>query len=152
MTLLMLAIGFMAQLFFSARVLIQWLMSEKNHKVLSPTIFWFLSLAGSFLLFVYGWMRNDFAIIMGQMIAYYIYIGNLKLKDAWSKIPLALRYFLLLIPLAALIATLSDFSRFIELFFKNEDIPLWLLTIGITGQIIFTCRFIYQWLYSKRQH
>ena len=75
-----LSIGFLAQAFFSARTLVQWILSEKAKKVLSPTIFWVLSLLGAYLLCIYGWLRNDFAIILGQFISYYIYLANLKLK------------------------------------------------------------------------
>lgn len=32
----------------------------------------------------------------------------------------------------------------------NEDIPVWLLILGVGSQIIFTFRFIYQWLYSEK--
>ena len=33
--------------------------------------------------------------------------------------------------------------------FKNENIPFWLLILGIVSQLIFTFRFVYQWLYSE---
>ena len=33
---------------------------------------------------------------------------------------------------------------------RNEAIPYWLLTWGIIAQLIFTLRFIYQWMYSER--
>ena len=59
-------IGFLAQVFFSARILLQWILSERAKKVISPAIFWQLSIVGSYLLFVYGWLRDDFAIILGQ--------------------------------------------------------------------------------------
>ena len=68
------ALGFLAQICFSARLLIQWIISEKEKQVVSPTLFWLLSLLGSYLLFFYGWLRNDFAIILGQLISYYIYL------------------------------------------------------------------------------
>lgn len=42
------AIGLLAQLLFSARLLVQWIASERAHKVLSPTLFWQLSMAASF--------------------------------------------------------------------------------------------------------
>jgi lipid-A-disaccharide synthase-like uncharacterized protein len=35
--------------------------------------------------------------------------------------------------------------------FQNEAIPLWLLILGIVAQIIFTLRFLYQWIYSEKQ-
>lgn len=145
-------IGFLAQLFFSARLLLQWILSEKAKKVVSPSIFWKLSLIGSYLLFVYGWLRDDFAIILGQLISYYIYIWNLDKKESWKKIPQVIRYLLLATPVLAILFMLKDVSGFIDQFFRNEDIPLGLLVFGSTGQVIFTLRFIYQWMYSKRQN
>ena len=38
-----------------------------------------------------------------------------------------------------------------SLLFNNENIPLWLLVLGITAQIIFTLRFVYQWFYSEKR-
>ena len=41
------AIGFLAQAFFSARILCQWILSERARRVVSPSVFWVLSIAGS---------------------------------------------------------------------------------------------------------
>lgn len=152
MSYLVYIVGFFAQLFFSARLLLQWIMSERAKKVLSPSIFWKLSLIGSYLLFIYGWLRDDFAIIFGQLIAYYIYIWNLDKKESWRKIPAFIRYILMLTPVAAICYILKDYQEFVNQFFRNEDIPLWLLIFGSMGQIIFTLRFIYQWLYSRQRN
>ena len=38
----------------------------------------------------------------------------------------------------------------IERLFKNENIPFWLLILGIVSQTVFTLRFVYQWLYSEK--
>lgn len=43
---------------------------------------------------------------------------------------------------------LHDAQHFIDSFFRNEEVPLWLLIFGSMGQIIFTLRFVYQWAYS----
>lgn len=144
-------IGFLAQVFFSARILLQWILSERAKKVISPAIFWQLSIVGSYLLFVYGWLRDDFAIILGQIISYYIYIWNLDKKHQWKKLPFVIRTLLLLTPVAAILYMLKDASAFVDQFFRNEKIPLWLLVYGSMGQIIFTLRFVYQWIYSKRK-
>jgi len=144
-------IGFLAQVFFSARILLQWILSERAKKVISPAIFWQLSIVGSYLLFVYGWLRDDFAIILGQIISYYIYIWNLDKKHQWKKLPFIIRTLLLLTPVAAILYMLKDASAFVDQFFRNEKIPLWLLVYGSMGQIIFTLRFVYQWIYSKRK-
>ena len=145
-------IGFLAQALFSARVLLQWILSERARRVISPTIFWQLSLLGSLLLLLYGWLRDDFAIILGQLISYYIYIWNLNLKQHWRTLPRLLRLLILLLPPAAILYLLNDIPAFIDQFFRNERVPLWLLVYGSLGQIIFTLRFVYQWLYSRRQH
>lgn len=87
MSILIFCIGLLAQACFSARILIQWFLSEKKHEVISPTLFWVFSLIGSYLMFYYGWLRNDFSIIVGQFISFYIYIGNLRLKGVWRRIP-----------------------------------------------------------------
>ena len=144
-------IGFLAQVFFSARILLQWILSERAKKVISPAIFWQLSIVGSYLLFVYGWLRDDFAIILGQIISYYIYIWNLDKKHQWKKLPFIIRTLLLLTPVVAILYMLKDASAFVDQFFRNEKIPLWLLIYGSMGQIIFTLRFVYQWIYSKRK-
>ena len=144
-------IGFLAQVFFSSRILLQWILSERAKKVISPAIFWQLSIVGSYLLFVYGWLRDDFAIILGQIISYYIYIWNLDKKHQWKKLPFIIRTLLLLTPVAAILYMLKDASAFVDQFFRNEKIPLWLLVYGSMGQIIFTLRFVYQWIYSKRK-
>lgn len=103
-------IGFLAQVFFSARILLQWILSERAKKVISPAIFWQLSIVGSYLLFVYGWLRDDFAIILGQIISYYIYIWNLDKKHQWKKLPFIIRTLLLLTPVAAILYMLKDAS------------------------------------------
>jgi lipid-A-disaccharide synthase-like uncharacterized protein len=141
-------IGLLAQLFFSARVLYQWIVTEKAKKVLSPPAFWILSILGSFLLFVYGALRNDFAIILGQFLSYYVYLWNLNLQGIWKRIIGVVKVVLLLTPFVAIAYLLRDLSAFDLTFFHNKDIPLWLLIFGSSGQIIFSLRFIYQWVYS----
>lgn len=145
-------IGFLSQLFFSARILYQWIASEKAGKVLSPPAFWILSIAGSYLLFIYGVLRNDFAIILGQFISYYIYLWNLKIQGQWKKIAQSIKVLLILTPIVAIGIMLRDASGFFDTFFNNKDVPLWLLIFGSAGQVIFALRFVYQFLYSAARH
>lgn len=143
-------VGFAAQILFSARLIIQWISSERAKKSLSPTIFWQLSLFASFLLFTYGWLIDDFAIILGQVVSYYIYIWNLNSKKQWEKLPYIIRLTFISIPILVFIYFAYDIDYQIDRLFRNENIPLWLLIFGSTGQIIFTLRFVYQWYYSKK--
>lgn len=145
-------IGFLAQIFFSARILYQWLASEKAGKVLSPPIFWIFSILGSYLLFIYGVLRNDFAIILGQFISYYIYLWNLNMQGKWSQIAVFIKIILILTPLMAVGLLFSDVPAFVDTYFNNKNVPFWLLVFGSAGQIIFALRFIYQFIYSALNH
>lgn len=144
------AIGFLAQGFFSARILVQWVMSERARHVLSPSLFWVLSLAGAYLLCLYGWLRDDFSIVLGQFISYYIYLWNLNIKGIWRRIPVAVRCVLVLTPVVAICFVAGNAGEFAARFLHNEKVPLWLLLFGSAGQVLFTLRFIYQWLYSRK--
>lgn len=144
-------IGFLAQALFSARILVQWIMSERARRVLSPTIFWVLSLVASCLLCIYGWLRDDFAIVIGQVISFYIYIWNLNIKGVWKQLPALARALIYILPLALIIPVAHNAHDAFAKFFANDDIPIWAVIYGSAGQIIFTFRFIYQWLYSRRR-
>lgn len=146
--LLIFGLGFIAQGFFSARILVQWILSERQRRIVSPDLYWIFSLLGSILLFSYGWLRSDFSIILGQMISYYIYIWNLSIKGVWPRWPKVIRIFIEILPILALSFVLKDLSAFFTRFFNKERIPFYLILFGSVGQIIFTLRFVYQWYYS----
>jgi lipid-A-disaccharide synthase-like uncharacterized protein len=144
------AIGFTAQLLFSGRLLLQWILSEKNNKVVTPSLFWKLSLLASFLLFVYGYLRDDFAIMLGQSLTYYIYIRNLQLQGQWQKSPKPLQWLLLVFPVIIVIYGYNNGQYDIVMLFENKAIPTWLLTLGVIAQLTFTLRFVYQWITSEK--
>lgn len=144
------SIGFLAQLLFSGRLILQWILSEKSKKVLTPSIFWKLSLLASFLLFVYGYLRDDFAIMLGQILTYFIYIRNLQIQGEWIKTPKLLRGFLWVFPVLIVIYSYNNNTYDLANLFKNEAISFWLLIWGSVAQIIFTLRFVYQWIYSEK--
>lgn len=143
-------IGFLAQALFSTRLIVQWIVSERAHKVLSPVLFWQLSLIASFLLCLYGWLRNDFAIILGQIVTYYIYIWNLKAKDSWRKLPKMVRVIFFYLPMMVIIYFLFHSNDIIQHLFQQNNIPMGLIIFGVVGQFAFTLRFIYQWFYSLK--
>lgn len=143
-------IGFLAQLLFSGRLLVQWILSERSRRVVTPSLFWKLSLLASFLLFVYGYLRDDFAIMLGQSLTYFIYIRNLHLQGQWQKSPKWFQLFLLAFPIFIVVYAYNNGEYDIDQLFNNENIPLWLLLLGIFSQLLFTLRFIYQWLYSEK--
>lgn len=151
------ALGFVAQGLFSARILVQWLMSEKRKEVVNPTIFWVLSLVASIVYFVYAYLRSDFSIMLGLFISYFIYIWNMGMKGVWKKLPDAARIMtvslLVALPFVAVsVLFLRDPSAAVDTLFKNELIPGWMIVMGTVGQLVFTVRFIYQFLYSRKRN
>jgi len=145
-------LGFISQVLFFMRTLIQWVLSERAKKVLSPTIYWVLSIVASYLFVIYGWFRNDFAILLGQLISYYIYIWNLDETGVWKRINRFLRSILVVTPIIAIVFVIQNGHYFIENFFTNEKIPVWLIIFGTLGQILFSLRFVYQWIYSMSKN
>jgi len=74
-----LILGFTAQLLFTARFLVQWIISEKEKRSVIPVVFWYFSLAGGILLFVYAIKRKDPVFIVGQGSGIIVYGRNLIL-------------------------------------------------------------------------
>lgn len=148
--LIIYSIGFVAQILFSLRSIIQWVLSEKNKKVMTPSIFWKLSLLASIIMFIYGYLRHDFAIMLGQSITYFIYIRNLHVQNEWKKLPLFIRLLIILFP--AIVVIVYHNNNRIDLYhlFHSDHIATWLLIWGIIAQIVFTMRFIYQWIITER--
>ena len=88
--------------------------------------------------------------MLGQTLTYFIYIRNLQLQGEWQKAPKALRIFLWVFPALLVIYGYNNNTYDLDNLFKNENIPLWLLIWGSLAQIIFTLRFVYQWIHSEK--
>jgi lipid-A-disaccharide synthase-like uncharacterized protein len=74
-----LAFGLVAQLFFTARFLVQWISSERAGKSVVPIAFWFFSMGGGLMTLVYGAVKREPVIIVGQSLATIIYVRNIML-------------------------------------------------------------------------
>lgn len=74
-----LAFGLLAQLTFAARFLVQWIASERAKDSVIPMSFWFLSIAGGLMTLVYGLVKREPVIIIGQGLSTFIYLRNVAL-------------------------------------------------------------------------
>lgn len=147
---LVLGLGLVAQGLFAGRFVVQLLQSEKSHKVESPALFWQLSLLASFLLILYGFIRSDIVIVGGQFVGYLVYIRNLQIKGEWKILPFPIRLLAFLLPPVLLLFLIFGVNYNWEKFIANPEIEGLLLTWGTVGQLIFTSRFVIQWLYSEK--
>ncbi len=76
---LFLVVGFVGQLVFASRFVVQWIVSERRGESVVPVSFWYLSIAGSLLLLIYSIARLDPVFILGQSTGTFIYFRNLVL-------------------------------------------------------------------------
>lgn len=144
------AIGFLAQILFSARLLVQWISSEKAGRVLSPLLFWQFSIIASILMIAYGILRHDLAIILGQAVTYGVYIRNLYYLGFWRKVPHIVRLIALVFPLLAIFWLQIGETYNLRNIIANKDIPFSLMIWGLAGQFVFTFRFLVQWFSTEK--
>ncbi len=142
-------LGLSAQIFYVGRVLVQWYASEKAHRVESPGLFWIMSIIGSMILFVYGYLRKDASIIFGECLSYYIYMWNISAKGLYKKVPKVLIVLQALFPLIVIAAIFRSID-FTGTFLHNGQMPAALLCFGMLGQFVYKMRFVYQLVYSYR--
>jgi lipid-A-disaccharide synthase-like uncharacterized protein len=148
---LVFTVGFIAQILFSARLLVQWISSEKAGRVLSPLLFWQLSILASFLLVLYGVLRHDLAILLGQAVTYGIYIRNLYYHGFWKKIPVIVQTLIIAFPVLSICWLVSGETYNLQKIIGNKDISPALMLWGLIGQGVFTFRFVLQWFFSEKK-
>ena len=74
-----LIIGFLGQGLFSARFLVQWIVSERRSESVIPVAFWVFSIFGGAFLLAYAIYRKDPVFILGQAAGMLVYARNLML-------------------------------------------------------------------------
>jgi len=70
-------LGYVAQIMFTMRFLVQWIASERAGKMVMPIAFWFFSIGGGVLLLIYALYRRDPVFIAGQALGLVVYVRNL---------------------------------------------------------------------------
>lgn len=72
-------VGLLGQVAFSLRFIVQWMVSERKKESVIPIAFWYLSLLGGVILFVYALHRRDIVFTIGQGSGLIVYIRNIVL-------------------------------------------------------------------------
>lgn len=76
---LWIGVGFLGQAMFSARLLLQWIASERRRRSVVPRAFWYFSIMGGVTLFVYAIYKSDVVFIVGQGAGILVYARNIYL-------------------------------------------------------------------------
>jgi len=72
-------VGWLGNAVFFSRFFVQWYATEKLKRVVVPTAFWWLSLAGSLLLLTYSLHKEDSVFIFAYLFTWITYIRNLMI-------------------------------------------------------------------------
>lgn len=74
------AFGFLGQILFTLRFLVQWFVSERAGRSTVPVAFWYFSLAGGGVLLLYALLYlADPVFTLGQFAGLFVYGRNLVL-------------------------------------------------------------------------
>lgn len=74
-----LAFGFVGNIAFFSRFLVQWVASERAGRSYVPVAFWYLSLVGSVILLAYAVHRKDPIFTLAYLPNSVVYVRNLVL-------------------------------------------------------------------------
>ena len=72
-------VGFIAQIIFSSRFVVQWIASERRGESVIPVSFWYFSLGGGLILLAYAVHQMDPVFILAYLPGNFIYFRNLCL-------------------------------------------------------------------------
>ncbi len=72
-------IGFLGQILFFGRFVVQWIASEKQKQSVFPVAFWYFSLGGGVLILIYSISIGDIVFTAGSSLNLIIYVRNLVL-------------------------------------------------------------------------
>ena len=70
--------GYIAQMMFAMRFVVQWIASERAGRSVVPVTFWFFSIGGGLMLLGYALYRKDPVFIIGQAFGVFVYLRNLQ--------------------------------------------------------------------------
>lgn len=72
--------GLIGEGLFFARLLAQWIASERVKKPVIPVVYWYMSLAGAVILVAYALHIGSFAVLLPQIVGVFFYSRGLQLE------------------------------------------------------------------------
>ncbi len=72
--------GLLGEGLFFARLIVQWVHSERARRPVLPVAYWYMSLVGSFILVAYAFHKQSFVFLLPQFIGIPMYARNLQLE------------------------------------------------------------------------
>jgi len=73
-------VGFLGQVVFASRFIVQWFQSERSGKSVVPMYFWYASFFGGLVMLSYAAFIQDPVFIVGQASGMVVYTRNIVLR------------------------------------------------------------------------
>ena len=144
------SVGWAGQTCFFFRFLIQWLASERMKRSIVTAVFWRLSLVGSVLLVIYIWLGPyNVVFLASEVSTIVISLRNLALMGRPNIGLKPVRLTVLALGAAGISAWAFAQDENVARMLAQEPGP-W-LALGITAQVIWSSRFLLQWIIAERR-
>lgn len=72
--------GLLGEGLFFARMMVQWSASEKAKKPVIPVVYWYMSLIGAAIVFVYAFHKQSYVLLLPQIVGLAFYSRGLQLE------------------------------------------------------------------------
>ncbi len=142
-------LGWLGNVCYFSRFLLQWLQSERARRSVTPRSFWWLSLGGCAFLGTCAIAQRELVLVPSFLINGAIYARNLWIDRSRGRGGR-------LGPLPAALAGLAAATVVVAFLLLKDDTPTsedawWLLLVGAVGQGLWSVRFILQWWFTERR-
>ncbi|MDP6424550.1 MAG: lipid-A-disaccharide synthase N-terminal domain-containing protein [Planctomycetota bacterium] len=137
-------IGWVGNACFFSRFAIQWFVSEKAKRTVTPPVFWWLSLAGATLTGTAAFLMGLWLLLPAFVINSVIYARNLTFGEGRSRLGLVQATLI-----GAVVATALVYLGYTNNGWKT-DVGNGFLVAGVIGQAIWSTRWLLQWWLSER--
>lgn len=154
-------LGYVPNIAFTARFLVQWLKSEKEGRSVVPKLFWQLSITGNVLLCIHAWIQLQFHVCLISACNGVIAWRNLNLmKESRKQHPLSTIIAVMSLVIITviicflLVAPASQWFRIPQNSWNLSPLeisPFWHF-LGALGIVLFSSRFWVQWWHAERKH
>lgn len=139
-------LGWIGNACFFSRFLVQWALSERARRSLTPAVFWRLSLLGTTCLGLYSAQQGKYVLVVG-----YVLNGSIYARNLWMQRRAGVRT---LTPVTAAAIALLAVGGLIAGALLNLDADpkasaAWIACAAV-GQAVWSSRFVVQWWHSER--
>ncbi len=133
--------GLVGNVLFTARVLVQWVASERAGRSVTPVAFWWLSLAAAVIMITYAFGRGEIPFILGLGVTLAPYTRNLVIHYRPGRPPRPLGVILTAAVVLACVPVLIYWK-------KAAELDGWFY-FGLVATAIFYSRFFVQWIHGE---